>query len=1129
MPAVTMAFTAENEARLRPEYSSEKDDIILHPLLRGINQQTINGLKEVFERDRSLSNLQPYEDIIGHGPLFMLKSIVASQAQQQKDYEEDKALEIGPTFQFTADDNAPSVAELSKDKDNKYVLRLLLGFTPMPTIDRWTQVAQMIFIPSIIAQKTVELADRLTTILLADNQESRAEEYAEETFWSPDREQEDQEEHEEHEEHEEQEEQEEHEEQEEQEEHGEDGVRLVIRGEEFDLTGTGLDAEFLEALPEDLRAEIISAQMEGNTPIIEVAADDGLDPEFLAALPDDIREEVLREQEEINRRRRSSNSPEPQEEEQEQEEHEEIADTSIEQAEEHADISPPLDNQNAQPSSPLGARLSSTIRIVDRYQLAVLTRLLFVPQSIVKALLNRLLLNLCENRKVSADLMSLLLCVLQDECSDLAAVDHSFARLLHQSNEPGDHEKKKKSSGSKTPNLISQRCLEILYYVITWNWRSLRYFLSENESFGQMENGKYKYPFLVLIDLLRRPTFTNNTKLMEQLMEVLAKICRPIRSLAKNQKENAESQPETAMVRRDILVPLIPTEHIERVVRVLTIHECSSRTFRFTLSILSNFAHLEGVYDQIVDSLKLVAKQSGEQIYKDLNILLSILQKLNTGRELETSALKQFSIATSHQMKLLRVLNSMYFLYNRKHNSEDQESTSKIFASDLYKELDFTFLWDMLSFCLRAIHNKEELMDVVTVLLPLVECFMVISKDYITRETMTKEKERFIVFTEEHKKILNAMIRNSPLLLNGPFSCLIHVPKILEFDNKRAFFSEALHKASTSRERFPPLQLSIRRDHIFEDTYHQLQDHTGDEIRYGKLKVYFQDEEGVDEGGVSREWFSALAGQMFDPNYALFITSAADRLTYQPNRASGVNPEHLSYFKFVGRVIGKAIHDGRVLDAYFTRSFYKLILGRPVDCKDLETVDPEYYKSLVWMLDNDITNVIDLTFSVETDDFGTCKIVDLIPNGRNIAVTEANKHKYVNLIAQQKLVLAIKPQVDAFLEGFYEIIPANLIQIFNEQELELLISGLPDIDIDDWKANTVYEGYTIQSPQIQWFWRAVRSFDQEERAKLLQFATGTSKVPLGGFSALQGSNGVQKFQIHKEFGDTNRLPSAHTW
>jgi hypothetical protein len=88
---------------------------------------------------------------------------------------------------------------------------------------------------------------------------------------------------------------------------------------------------------------------------------------------------------------------------------------------------------------------------------------------------------------------------------------------------------------------------------------------------------------------------------------------------------------------------------------------------------------------------------------------------------------------------------------------------------------------------------------------------------------------------------------------------------------------------------------------------------------------------------------------------------------------------------------------------------------------------------------------------------------------------------------------------------------------------------MPDIDVDDWRNNTVYDGgYTSGSVQIQWFWRVVRSFDMEERAKLLQFTTGTSKVPLEGFAQLQGSNGVQKFQIHKDFGSVDRLPSAHT-
>lgn len=112
--------------------------------------------------------------------------------------------------------------------------------------------------------------------------------------------------------------------------------------------------------------------------------------------------------------------------------------------------------------------------------------------------------------------------------------------------------------------------------------------------------------------------------------------------------------------------------------------------------------------------------------------------------------------------------------------------------------------------------------------------------------------------------------------------------------------------------------------------------------------------------------------------------------------------------------------------------------------------------------------------------------------------------------------------------GFHDIIPADLISIFTEQELELLISGLPDIDVDDWKAHTEYHNYTAASQQIQWFWRAVRSFDKEERAKLLQFVTGTSKVPLNGFKELEGMNGVNRFNIHRDYGNKDRLPSSHT-
>ena len=91
-----------------------------------------------------------------------------------------------------------------------------------------------------------------------------------------------------------------------------------------------------------------------------------------------------------------------------------------------------------------------------------------------------------------------------------------------------------------------------------------------------------------------------------------------------------------------------------------------------------------------------------------------------------------------------------------------------------------------------------------------------------------------------------------------------------------------------------------------------------------------------------------------------------------------------------------------------------------------------------------------------------------------------------------------------------------------------MISGTPDIDVDEWRGATEYNGYTSSDPVIVWFWRALKSFNREERAKVLSFATGTSRVPLGGFVELQGVQGTQRFSIHKAYGDTDRLPQAHT-
>src|SRR4051812_3354332 len=223
----------------------------------------------------------------------------------------------------------------------------------------------------------------------------------------------------------------------------------------------------------------------------------------------------------------------------------------------------------------------------------------------------------------------------------------------------------------------------------------------------------------------------------------------------------------------------------------------------------------------------------------------------------------------------------------------------------------------------------------------------------------------FFTFTEEHRKILNDLVRHNPKLMSGTFSLLVKNPKVLEFDNKRNYFSRSSHtKAPNSRQAFPPLQLSVRRDQVFHDSFKSLYFQTGDQMKYGKLSIRFHGEEGVDAGGVTREWFQVLARGMFNPNYALFTPVASDKTTFHPSRLSGVNQEHLMFFKFIGRIIGKALYENRVLDCHFSRAVYKRILGISISIKDMESLDLDYYKSLLWILENDITDILTENFSV---------------------------------------------------------------------------------------------------------------------------------------------------------------------
>lgn len=620
-------------------------------------------------------------------------------------------------------------------------------------------------------------------------------------------------------------------------------------------------------------------------------------------------------------------------------------------------------------------------------------------------------------------------------------------------------------------------------------------------------------------------------------------------------KPEAAKEKEPEKKQRPITPPVIPEQNLKLVINIFVARECSSKTFRDTLSTIKNLSTIPDAKAVFGRELIAKAQELGEVILVDLDELLPQIKKASTGTEIQGVALAKFSPGGSDQNKLLRVLTALDHLFDpkreKKDNETEGESTQLVekqdLLSSLYENPTFGRMWERLSACLSAIRQREHMLNVATILLPLIEALMVVCKNTtlkdapLARSQMGKEmmltspppesqmESLFFTFTEEHRKILNDLVRQTPKLMSGTFSLLVKNPKVLEFDNKRNYFNRSIHaKAPNSRQSFPPLQLSVRRDQVFHDSFKSLYFQTGDQMKYGKLSIRFHGEEGVDAGGVTREWFQVLSRQMFDPGYALFIPVSSDRTTFHPNQLSSINEEHLMFFKFIGRIIGKALYEGRVLDCHFSRAVYKRILGKAVSVKDMESLDPDYYKSLVWMLENDITDIITETFSVDNDKFGVVETIDFIPNGRNIPVTEENKHEYVRLMVEWKLTGSVKEQLDEFLKGFHDIIPADLVAIFNEQELELLISGLPEIDVDDWKGNTEYHNYTASSPQIQWFWRAVRSFDKEERAKLLQFVTGTSKVPLNGFKELEGMNGFSRFNIHRDYGNKDRLPSSHT-
>uniref|UniRef100_A0AAQ4RZZ3 E3 ubiquitin-protein ligase n=1 Tax=Gasterosteus aculeatus aculeatus TaxID=481459 RepID=A0AAQ4RZZ3_GASAC len=323
------------------------------------------------------------------------------------------------------------------------------------------------------------------------------------------------------------------------------------------------------------------------------------------------------------------------------------------------------------------------------------------------------------------------------------------------------------------------------------------------------------------------------------------------------------------------------------------------------------------------------------------------------------------------------------------------------------------------------------------------------------------------------------------------------------------------------------IKITVTRKTLFEDSFQQIMSFNAQDLRR-RLWIIFPGEEGLDYGGVAREWFFLLSHEVLNPMYCLFEYAGKDNYCLQINPASYINPDHLKYFKFIGRFIAMALFHGKFIDTGFSLPFYKRILNKPLALKDLESIDPEFYNSLMWIKDNNIEECgLELFFSVDKEILGEVSTHELKPDGGELQVTEENKEEYIRLVAEWRMSRGVEEQTQAFFEGFNEVLPQQYLQYFDAKELEVMLCGMQEIDLVDWQRSTIYRHYARNSKQIVWFWQFIKEMDNEKRMRLLQFVTGTCRLPVGGFADLMGSNGPQKFCIEK-VGKENWLPRSHT-
>eukprot|EP00605_Chrysophyceae_sp_TOSAG23-4_P001172 GSChrysophyteH1.ASY1.ANO1.1280.1 assembled CDS len=355
-----------------------------------------------------------------------------------------------------------------------------------------------------------------------------------------------------------------------------------------------------------------------------------------------------------------------------------------------------------------------------------------------------------------------------------------------------------------------------------------------------------------------------------------------------------------------------------------------------------------------------------------------------------------------------------------------------------------------------------------------------------------------------------------------------------EFRKKRYRLLRTLHslRSKPDAEEQQTKSIEIRRSHLLLDGFRKFTTAAPVDISK-RFKFSFTGEPGIDSGGVGKELFLLLSRQ------AVLYASDSYRGKYKMEKGARRLSDQCvddmakinagKFFKFLGRLLGKAVYDRQLVDVPMSTLLLKHMLGQNLQAKgnhpQIKDLDSDMYMSLKWMAKNEITDVLYEKFSVGIIE----RKVALCAGGENMDVTEENKDEYIKLLIEWKTHYAVNHHLEPFLTGFHELVPLHALRecSIETNELSLLLNGKESVDVDELRAYCIYQGATESSPWdeeteiVVWLWQALRDLSQNEIRSIICFFTGSARVPLDGYDPpLNITQGVDM--------DPNSLPRSHT-